>query len=71
MERGLSSEPGGFFDDVLQEDQASVQSALDLLQEMEDLLIVCTNREMREGGRGGGERVREREGVRDRGRGRG
>lgn len=32
--------PGCLFDDVLEEDEPGVQSALDLLQEVEDLLVV-------------------------------
>lgn len=40
VRRGLSLVPGCLFDDVLEEDEPSVQSALDLLQEMEDLLVV-------------------------------
>lgn len=37
---GLNSVPGSLFDDVLEEDESGVQSALDLLQEEEDLLVV-------------------------------
>lgn len=36
----MISVPGCLFDDVLEKDEPSVQSALDLLQEEEDLLIV-------------------------------
>lgn len=39
-EKNRSLVPGSLFDDVLEENEPSVQCALDLLQEEEDFLIV-------------------------------
>ena len=42
--------PGCLFDDVLDEDKPRVQGALDLLQQVEDLVIVCSQKNRKETG---------------------
>jgi hypothetical protein len=45
-----ATSPGCLFDDVLYEDEPRVQSSLDLLQEVEDLVVVCGQQNRRETG---------------------